>query len=169
MFETIETARTAQMGIAFADQNNAEVALIRPGAEALVVFRDHTEVACLRWLKRGFRHCAVVVRVGGEWVMIDSLLNSICVVKFASEPASRLAGRYRQAGCIVVETTIGAAPARLAPPLPFTCVEAVKRVLGIQAWTVLTPYQLYRHLRVLARDRQRVEGAQISPFDVQAA
>lgn len=135
------------MGHAFAaDPTRNAAALIRPGSPALVVFRDHTELAWLRWLARGFRHCAVVVRIGGDWVLIDSLSHSLCVGKFAAEPIDRLVARYRDAGMTVVETRVCRAPDRLAPPLPLTCVEAVKRVLGIQAWTILTPRQLYRHL-----------------------
>lgn len=135
------------MGHAFAaDPTREAAALIRPGSPALVVFRDRTELAWMRWLARGFRHCAVVVRVGGDWVLIDSLSHSICVGRFAAEPIGRLAERYRQAGMIVVETRVRQAPERLAPILPLTCVEAVKRVLGIHAWTILTPRQLYRYL-----------------------
>ncbi len=87
------------MGHAFAaDPTRQAAALIRPGSPALVVFRDQTELAWLRWLARGFRHCAVVVRVGGDWVLIDSLSHSICVGRFAAEPISGLAARYRAAG-----------------------------------------------------------------------
>ncbi|MBN9499169.1 MAG: hypothetical protein J0H39_20640 [Alphaproteobacteria bacterium] len=157
------------MGLAFADTPTAEFVLIRPGSEALVVFRDQTEIAWLRWLKRGFRHCAVVVRIGGEWVMIDSLSHSICVGKFGDEPMSRLAWRYRQAGHIVIETVVGEGKARIAPPLPFTCVEAVKRVLGIQSWFVLTPHQLYRHLRAAKRLRRPEIGGETHPVAVEAA
>jgi len=34
-----------------------------------------------------------------------------------------------------------------APWMPFSCVEAVKRVLGIHKSFILTPWQLYRFLR----------------------
>jgi hypothetical protein len=135
------------MGHAFAaDPTRDAAALIRAGSPALVVFRDRTELAWMRWLARGFRHCAVVVRVGGDWVLIDSLSHSICVGRFAAEPISALAARYRAAGMTVVQTRVRQAPPSVAPILPFTCVEAVKRVLGIHAWTILTPRQLYRHL-----------------------
>ena len=33
-----------------------------------------------------------------------------------------------------------------APFMLFTCVEAVKRVLGIHRRGIVTPWQLYRHL-----------------------
>ncbi|MCA3248304.1 MAG: hypothetical protein ING19_12040 [Azospirillum sp.] len=133
------------MDTAFAT-DPAHATPIRPGTPALVVFRDRTELAWLRWLARGFRHCAVIVRLGGDWVLIDSLSHSLFVARFAAEPIDRLAARYRAAGMIAVETRVRAAPPRLAPILPFSCVEAVKRVLGIHAWTVLTPRQLHRHL-----------------------
>jgi hypothetical protein len=35
---------------------------------------------------------------------------------------------------------------RLAPVRPFTCVEAVKRLIGIHAPWTLTPWQLFGHL-----------------------
>ena len=35
---------------------------------------------------------------------------------------------------------------RPAPLMVFTCVEAVKRVLGLHRRLVFTPWQLYRHL-----------------------
>ncbi|MFM7346040.1 MAG: hypothetical protein ACKO1J_11805, partial [Tagaea sp.] len=145
------------MGHAFAaDPTREAAALIRPGSPALVVFRDRTELAWMRWLARGFRHCAVVVRVGGDWVLIDSLSHSICVGRFAAEPIGRLAERYRQAGMIAVATRVRQAPERLAPILPLTCVEAVKRVLGIHAWTILTPRQLHRHLTAPAEKLREI-------------
>jgi hypothetical protein len=145
------------MGHAFAtDPATEAAALVRLGAPALVVFRDRTEIAWLPWLARGFRHCAIVVRVGGDWVLIDSLSHSICVGRFAAEPMARLAARYRAAGMTVVETRVRKAPGRTAPVLPLTCVEAVKPVLGIHAWTILTPRQLHRHLTAPAERLFRV-------------
>jgi hypothetical protein len=92
----IRTTRSPRHGTRFRrrpDPTRQAAALIRPGSPALVVFRDQTELAWLRWLARGFRHCAVVVRVGGDWVLIDSLSHSICVGRFAAEPISGLAAR----------------------------------------------------------------------------
>ena len=38
-------------------------------------------------------------------------------------------------------------PKTAAPWGPFTCVEAVKRVLGVRARFILTPWRLYKFLR----------------------
>jgi hypothetical protein len=117
-----------------------------PGSAALVAFTDRTEIAWLRALRRGFRHCAVWVRTGDCWILHEALSHQTCmaVVPAAGEGALRAA--LRAAGYRVVRARIAAAPRRLAPPLPMSCVEATKRVLGIQSWRILTPWQLYRHL-----------------------
>ncbi|MBI3504026.1 MAG: hypothetical protein HY059_04235 [Proteobacteria bacterium] len=116
------------------------------GARALVVFRDQTEIAWLRGLRRGFRHCAVWVRAGDLWILQESLSHRTILGVWAGVGEADLAAALRAAGHRVVRARIRPAPRRLAPPLPFSCVEAVKRVLGIHAWHVLTPWQLYRHL-----------------------
>jgi hypothetical protein len=57
-----------------------------------------------------------------------------------------LVERLGAAGLHAIEVRVQTPQARMAPVLPFTCVEAVKRILGIHAWAVVTPWQLYRHL-----------------------
>ncbi len=116
------------------------------GADALVVFRDQTEIAWLRGLRRGFRHCAVWVRAGDLWIVQESLSNRTILGVWTADREADLVAALHAAGHLVVRARVRPAPRRLAPPLPFSCVEAVKRVLGIHAWRVLTPWQLYRHL-----------------------
>ncbi|KAF0112782.1 MAG: hypothetical protein FD149_2342, partial [Rhodospirillaceae bacterium] len=57
-----------------------------------------------------------------------------------------LAVLYRNQGLTVVETVLFVPPLRLAPWAPFTCVEAVKRILGIHVRAIITPWQLYKVL-----------------------
>lgn len=116
------------------------------GATALVAFTDRTDIAGLRLLRRGFRHCAVWVRAGDLWIGHESLSNQTYTGFIAGVDEGQLRGALRAAGYRVVRTRIAAAPRRLAPVLPVTCVEAVKRLLGLQRWGILTPWQLYRHL-----------------------
>ena len=53
---------------------------------------------------------------------------------------------YEERGMRCVTAALAPTPLRCAPPGPFTCVEAVKRALGLRAPLVWTPRQLYRHL-----------------------
>jgi len=121
---------------------------------ALVVFSDQTDLPWLRVLKHGFRHCFLAMLQGSRWLIYDPLLHRTEIVALDLPMDFDLADWYRAHGLRVVAANVRPAPlppATLAPwahlPLrPFTCVEAVKRVLGIQAANIFTPWQLYRHL-----------------------
>ena len=113
---------------------------------AIVVFRDATEIRWLRVLKRGFRHCAVLVQAGHGWVLCDALSHKTVINHIYKESSQGIIERLGAAGLHAIEVRLQTPPARMAPILPFTCVEAVKRILGIHAWSILTPWQLYRHL-----------------------
>lgn len=116
---------------------------------AVVVFTDTTELWWLRLLTPGFRHCFVVLRRGGAWVVIDPLahythvdLAPACLARSAED----IAAAYRAKGLIAVITEVQEPRRSLAPIRPFTCVEAVKRILGRRAPWVVTPWQLFRLL-----------------------
>lgn len=117
---------------------------------ALVVFANDCSLRRLRLLRRGFRHCFVAVRSGAGWVICDPLSHRTDLAFVGGMTAADLIRWYRSHGLQVIETRIGPAPLRPAPVRPYTCVEAVKRVLGMQAGWVLTPWQLYRRLSAAA-------------------
>ena len=79
-------------------------------------------------------------------MICDPLSHQTDLNVVAGLTAGELAEWFRSHGLLVVETYVRAAPSRPAPIRPFTCVEAVKRILGIHAPRVLTPWQLYRLL-----------------------
>ena len=111
---------------------------------ALVGFVDNGGLWWLRALRPGFRHCFVAVRDEPFWVVLDPLSHHTLV---RVETEDDLASGYRRLGITVVATRLRSPPPRPAPWRPYTCVEAVKRVLGIHAPWVLTPWQLYLWLR----------------------
>lgn len=115
-------------------------------AAAVVVFTGETHVKCLRWLRREFRHCFIVIRDRGHWIACDPLCHRISLAVLPPCQLAELASLFRQNGHRVIETTARIAPPALAPLRPVTCVEVVKRVLGLRAPWVFTPWQLYRHL-----------------------
>lgn len=121
----------------------------RPKEErlALVVFVDQAGLRCLRWLRKGFRHCFVIVRVDRGWIACDPMSHRTDLDIVGDFSADQLAHWYRSLGLKVVQTRVRCAPSRLAPVRPYTCVEAVKHVLGLHAPWILTPWQLYKKLR----------------------
>ena len=111
-----------------------------------MVFCGHADLAWLKLLAPGFRHCFVVLNDGRHWLTVDPLS---CFTELEVQPVPAgfdLPAFYRARGLTVVPAPLGRARARPLPWAPFTCVEAVKRVLGLRARFVLTPRQLYRHL-----------------------
>lgn len=111
---------------------------------ALVVFSGRADLWWLRLLKPGFRHCFVALKSPCGWVVVEPLSHRTEI--FLVDPALDLARWYRQHGLTVVEVVPTAPHARTAPWRPYSCVESVKRILGIQAGSVLTPWQLFRFL-----------------------
>lgn len=115
-------------------------------ARALVVFSGQTGVSWLRWLKPGYRHCFVAVDDGIEWLTVDPLLHRLEIRASGLPSAFDLAAEYRRMALEVIEVVPLAVPMRRAPFGLFTCVETAKRLLGIRARWVFTPWQLHRWL-----------------------
>lgn len=114
---------------------------------ALVVFSGKADLSWLRLLRPGFRHCFVLLDLGGVWVCVNPLAHRTSVELWPLDPTTDLAVWLRaQEGLRVVESVVRHPPRRASPICIFSCVEAVKRVLGIQERWVLTPGQLYDHL-----------------------
>lgn len=115
---------------------------------ALVVFSGGTTVWWLRLLQPGFRHCFVAVASGEGWIIIDPLSHKTSLSVVEGYSADELAVWYESHGLRTVKTTLRDVPPKMAPLAPTTCVEAVKRVLGIHARPVITPRHLYDYLLV---------------------
>lgn len=116
---------------------------------AVVVFSDACEIMALRGLRRGFRHCFAVLRRGGAWVVVDPLAHRLAVdlaPASLARDAEMVAALYRARGLTALVVPVAEPPRRLAPLRPFTCVEAVKRLIGRRAPWVFTPAQLHAHL-----------------------
>ena len=128
------------------------------GARALVAFSGRTELAWLRVLRPGFRHCFALVQspaggdgdadaLGGPWVLYNPLSSGTQIAVWACVDEQTVRAWLRQQGYTVLETHARPIGARLYGWRPYTCVEAVKRVLGFHAPGVFTPWQLYCSLK----------------------
>jgi len=116
------------------------------GGAALAVFSGAADLAWLKILKPGFRHCFVVVDCNGIWVVHNPLSHYTEITVLDGVSRRDLAAWYRQRGFRVVACRVQTPPRRSAPVGFYTCVEAVKRILGIHARRVITPWNLYNFL-----------------------
>lgn len=114
--------------------------------KAWVVFSGEADLPWLKILKEGYRHCYVLINDGKHWITIDPLSNYMDVTVHDLSLDFNLPLWMRNRGYIIVAADIQHLD-KQAPWMPFSCVEAVKRVLGIHKSFMLTPWQLYKYLQ----------------------
>lgn len=117
---------------------------------ALVVFSGRADLPWQRLLRPGFRHCSLIVADGANWLLIEPLASCLQVRSIGSVDAD-LGSRLRNAGFSVLETNTLPPGDRPAPLGFWTCVETVKRGLGIRSILVQTPWQLFRYIEHKAK------------------
>lgn len=120
-----------------------------------VVFTNTTGLWWLKFLKSGFRHCYLLFSMqnGRKWLEINPYSNQVVISLHRFSKAQSIEDILRIRGdnlsCAV---QIKNAPQKCAPLGFFTCVELVKRVLGIHSARIITPYQLYKKLKVVGKN-----------------
>ncbi len=118
-----------------------------PQPSALVVFTDQSDIAWLRCLQPGFRHCFVVVRdPNGEWIACDWVKGRFEFQAYGPCDPHMIEQRFLAHGHRVVAVERFAPRARAAGLPPQTCVEVVKQSLGLGGLRPITPYGLYVRL-----------------------
>lgn len=117
--------------------------------EIFVVFTDQTDLWWLQFLRRGFRHCFVVMRFSDIWISMDALAHKTEIMRIDLPDSFNLPQWLESQGDCVV--SYPKQPVILKPLWPsfFSCVEAVKRSLGLRQSFILTPWQLYKFLKTL--------------------
>lgn len=116
-----------------------------PALKAWVVFTGQADYAFLKVLKKGYRHCFLILHDGQNWVSMDPLFGRTELLVHRVPSDFDMAKWLESRGHVVVPAPL-LNPRHLAWPALFTCVEAVKRALGLQKLFILTPWQLYRYL-----------------------
>ena len=116
--------------------------------EAWVVFSGETDLPWLKILKKGYRHCFVLINDGQRWFSIDPLSAYTEVqVYHHILPSFDLPSWLQSRGYQIIKTSIERQHKRSAPIMVFSCVEVIKRVLGIHKRFIFTPWQLYQFLQ----------------------
>ena len=115
---------------------------------AWVAFTGKTDIWWLRFLKKNYRHCFVVLNDSKLWMSIDPLApyTNIQIYDHIKSDFD-LPDWLRGQGYEVVSARLNKTHKRPAPLMFYSCVESVKRIWGLHAWHVITPWQLYKYLK----------------------
>ena len=106
----------------------------------------------IKRLPRSFQHCyAVRESAGGQfWIVLDSRSSHLQAELYAKSeyPYIRQLCNERSGDCVIlpIRARIDIKQNRWTFCI-FNCVEVCKSVIGVRAFWVWTPYQLYKHLR----------------------
>ncbi|MDD4556771.1 MAG: hypothetical protein PHE89_05560 [Alphaproteobacteria bacterium] len=123
-------------------------------SEYYVVFIDETSLWWLRFLKKGFRHCYLLFQIdeGMTWVEANPMSNRFffCTYSFC-EKVDYIAELKKQMNCEIILQKVENVGLKIAPLSFFSCVEFVKRSLGIHSFWTITPYQLYKKLKIVGK------------------
>ena len=126
--------------------------------EIHLVFSGRADLAVLKLLRPGFRHCFALVQHGDDrWTLVDPMASTLAVEALSAPDGISLPDWYRTHGHRVIPAGAPVLASRPAPIGIFSCVEVCKRLLGIRRIGLLTPYQLYRW--VMERHGQAGVGA----------
>lgn len=130
---------------------------------AWVVFSGYTDIAWLKILKPGFRHCFVLLNDGQRWISIDPISPYTDVQVYHHVKANfNLPKSLEEGGNKIVPAIIEKNHKKAAPWMLFTCVEAIKRILGIHKRFIFTPWQLYQFLEKSKRQKTKYLKGDIS-------
>ncbi len=120
----------------------------RSPQHALAIFVGHADCRWLGCLRVGFWHCFVALRDDNIWLICDPLKDRIELRALPVPEDFDLAGFYAGRGHVVLRgLTRPGLPRGLAAIVPLTCVTIAKRLLGVRAPWVITPWQLCQRLR----------------------
>lgn len=111
-----------------------------------VIFSDETDLWFLKPLRDGFRHCFILMQQDNRWVLIDPRSDKTEIEILPHPHHFNFPRFFMEQGKTVVKVPTIHTPRKIASILPVSCVEIIKRFVGLHQWWVVTPYQLYRSL-----------------------
>ena len=110
---------------------------------AMVAFGGKKTYWWTRFLRKGFYHCLVLFGDGYEWIIVDPVLGFTDLIKVKNSNAE---DTLENMGYTLLDVTVNLNYKKVNHLRPLTCVETVKRFLGITNPFIFTPYQLYKYI-----------------------
>lgn len=115
-----------------------------------IIFSGQADLPWLKILKPGFRHCLILLHDGRNWLTIDPMLNHLdVIIHYDIQEGVNFPALLRAQGHTVMSAKMDRSRKTPAPFMLLTCVEVIKRLLGLHKFFIFTPWQLYRHLEKL--------------------
>ncbi len=112
---------------------------------AVVGFGGEPTLWWMRFLKKNFYHCLVALKSQNEWLLIDPLIHCVDLIWIKK---GNIHAYLKEHGYQTLDVKIAEPEEKVLRIAPFTCVEVVKRILGIQKRMIFTPFKLFNYLKM---------------------
>lgn len=120
---------------------------------AYIVFED-SPAWWTKPFKKDFRHVSLILPLEHDrYVHVDPRHKGIDFKLVTHNDIQAMYDRTLYHDVAIVQYRVEKGINKGYTPSVFTCVELVKRALGIHAWWILTPRQLYHHIRKLKGEK----------------
>lgn len=123
--------------------------MTKSNIDYICLFSNASNTIVGNLLHRDFKHCLIVLRRCDEWIYIDPLRSVLIKQNFGNVTAANIAELYIKRNYRIVcgqRCRKHVNKKSHIQMLDRTCVSICKRFIGVEASTVITPYQLYWHL-----------------------
>ena len=120
-----------------------------PVRKAYVAFTTRTDY---KWLQivlgKSFPHCSLHIQDDKGWTSVEGLAGYTEIFRHDITAGFDLPDMLRKQGMIVVPAPLrrDEKVMKILAPSVFSCVELVKRILGLRQPFIITPKQLHRAL-----------------------
>lgn len=111
--------------------------------KAIVGFGGEPTLWWMHFLKKGFYHCLVALGRQNEWLIIDPLLHFTDAIVLKNVDIRFF---FKKRGYQFIEVPINEPYYKQLRVMPYTCVETVKRFIGVEKACIFTPYGLFCYL-----------------------
>ena len=111
--------------------------------DAIVGFGGQPTLWWMCFLKKGFYHCLVALQCNDQYLLVDPLIHCTDIVWISHGDMHLYLHKH---GYRTLDVKIKEPKNKCLRISPFTCVETVKRILGIQKRSVFTPFKLFCYL-----------------------
>ena len=111
--------------------------------KAVVGFGGQPTLWWMLFLKKGFYHCFVALGRQNEWIIIDPLLHFTDVILVRD---INIYSFFKKRGYRFVDVLLKEPQKIRLRVMPYTCVETVKRFIGVDKSFIFTPYRLFCYL-----------------------
>ena len=111
--------------------------------KAIIGFGGQPTLWFMRFFKKGFYHCILALGNEEEWIVIDPLQHFTDLIMIKQ---GNIRNFFKKHGYRFVEIQTSEPKDIRLRVMPYTCVETVKRFVGIEKACIFTPYQLFCYL-----------------------